>query len=1070
MKKKMWKKVASLLLSMMFVLSTVTMPTMAADLKAAPTEVKSCSTSGFYSTVFNLEFADETWMDAIQAVSVNGKAYTKQTINSFSDGELWNVGSTYNAYGTVKVLQFIEPSGATYPLTVQVTATGYQDLTLKIEKGSSYGSYTATVEQSGSGENAKTYTATAATGLKNGSIELSKTTDLKVGEVVTVTATPDNGYEVNAITATTDSKADVEVKNTDGTYTFAMPAENVTVSATFQAKQPVEPGKISADQFSIKKDSFGNDWNVTVTGADGYVAAITDVKVNGTSWTEQSYDPSSGGAYRKKADDNLLVFAATDFSPNPTTPILKSGDVITITANDYEEITLKLVVDVNGNATLQEDDGQGDPYELHVKIDGSFEAAIVGQKDYDGVSSASTGGATSNNNSAVKVYGALTNKDADPADSDWEELDNLSKISLDGSKCSVSIVPDTAKGTPADADSGMEGVYMTISSALTLNGTPKDEGQYQISVSITDKQGRTAVSNSLPFRIYTGKEKLADQLKEENFRQFTSGLYAWDIMEPWAIADFGSNVDGEEESVRVPKDLEVWYGSHTSGTYGYLGYDIEWEKVESGDIPQTLYIPAGCNLTIENMEILSSVHIIVENGGKLTLSDSTVQGIIDVEKGGTFSMNYNAFEGNFTSGASICGQLRLADGAILENAAIYSNANYLANGDLTDRHIKTPVVVANGNVTVKGQVFIRGEGDGPGIGQTGLQVKNGTLTLADGAILAVYGGEGAINENDGGTAIDLVNGNIEGNGKLIAVAGKTLFGDGGTGVTGNGTINTSEAYIQGSTTYKGETGKATDEDVKIVGAKKHVEDGTKKEAGANDPLDDLYWRKGQILPPIEKFVIDTQEPTVVEFNVTLDKDSAKYDGTNKVPTVVVKDGAYVLKEGRDYEITYTFEAKDNVNAQNEDVNAAATTEETVGQDFKDAEFIEAGTYTLTVTGIGNYEGSTGTAVFTIEAKATDGGGNGDNGDNGNKGDDGKDNGNKGDAGKDNGSIGKENGTSGNNGNAGKDADKTGSKKVISKKTNIPKTGDYSNLFLWGALLAVSCGACVGSVVIRRKRK
>lgn len=605
---------------------------------------------------------------------------------------------------------------------------------------------------------------------------------------------------------------------------------------------------------------------------------------------------------------------------------------------------------------------------------------------------------------------------------------------------------------------------MTISSALTLNGTPKDEGQYQISVSITDKQGRTAVSNSLPFRIYTGKEKLADQLKEENFRQFTSGLYAWDIMEPWAIADFGSNVDGEEESVRVPKDLEVWYGSHTSGTYGYLGYDIEWEKVESGDIPQTLYIPAGCNLTIENMEILSSVHIIVENGGKLTLSDSTVQGIIDVEKGGTFSMNYNAFEGNFTSGASICGQLRLADGAILENAAIYSNANYLANGDLTDRNIKTPVVVANGNVTVKGQVFIRGEGDGPGIGQTGLQVKNGTLTLADGAILAVYGGEGAINKNDGGTAIDLVNGNIEGNGKLIAVAGKTLFGDGGTGVTGNGTINTSEAYIQGSTTYKGETGKATDEDVKIVSAKKHVEDGTKKEAGANDPLDDLYWRKGQTIPPIGKFVIDTQEPTVVEFSVTLDKDSAKYDGTNKIPSVVVKDGTYVLKEGRDYEITYTFEAKDNVNAQNEDVNAAATTEGATGQDFKDAEFIEAGTYTLTVTGIGNYEGSTGTAVFTIEAKATNGG---DNGNNGNKGDAGKDDSNKGDAGKDNGSIGKDNG---NSGNTGKDADKNGSKKVISKKTNTPKTGDYSNLFLWGALLVVSCGACVGSVVIRRNRK
>lgn len=56
--------------------------------------------------------------------------------------------------------------------------------------------------------------------------------------------------------------------------------------------------------------------------------------------------------------------------------------------------------------------------------------------------------------------------------------------------------------------------------------------------------------------------------------------------------------------------------------------------------PQTLYIPNGCNLTFVNMKILSSVHIIVEDGGTLNLMDSTVQGIIDVQSGGTFSMNY----------------------------------------------------------------------------------------------------------------------------------------------------------------------------------------------------------------------------------------------------------------------------------------------------------------------------------------------------------------------------------------------------------------------------------------------
>ena len=113
---------------------------------------------------------------------------------------------------------------------------------------------------------------------------------------------------------------------------------------------------------------------------------------------------------------------------------------------------------------------------------------------------------------------------------------------------------------------------------------------------------------------------------------------------------------------------------------------LPWKQVVSGDIPQTLYIPEGCNLTLTNMKILSSVRIVVENGGKLTLDDSVVQGIIDVTERWYFLHELQpAYNNEFTTGASLCGQLRLADGAILENAAIYSHANYLANGNLTDR-------------------------------------------------------------------------------------------------------------------------------------------------------------------------------------------------------------------------------------------------------------------------------------------------------------------------------------------------------------------------------------------------
>lgn len=664
-----------------------------------------------------------------------------------------------------------------------------------------------------------------------------------------------------------DGYKDLSVKikqSGSDTYTATV-IENTGSGGSGSTENPdtSENGTVAVSDVTIAKDNWNSNWVVSFADADGYVSQIQTVKVNDTEWTSTSYGPYSGGSYKKNIDENTLAFAQKNYSSDSGTDVLKSGDIITITAEGYNDLTFKLVIDKDGNATVSPDTTPGDIYQLHVKIEGSFEAAIVGQKNYDGVSSASVGGASSNKNSSVTVYGALVEKGTDPTDKDWEKLNNESEIRLVGSKCSVSIVPDASKGMTGTEDSGMKGVYMTLSSDLTLNGTPKDAGSYLISIHVEDNQGRTADSNELPFRIYTGEETLADQLKTENLKKYeSSGLYAWDIMEPWAIKNFGSNVTGEENSVRVPKDLEVWFGSHTSGTYGFLGYDIPWKQVEAGEIPQTLYIPNGCNLTLVNMEILSSVRIVVENGGKLTLRDSSVHGIIDVQSGGTFSMNYDSYENKFETGASICGQLRLEDGAVLENAAIYSHTNYLANGNLTDRSNDKAVVATSGDVTVKGQVFISGDEAGStGEGQTALKVQNGTLTLEDGAVLATYGGGGNVTLfSNGGSAIKLDNGTISGNGKVIALGGSVLFGSGSSAVSGTGTITTAEAYIQGATAYNhagknAQPGKSHDASVAINSGKKYVANGTLVD-GTNDPLADLYWKSSiDATPDLSKYEI-----------------------------------------------------------------------------------------------------------------------------------------------------------------------------------------------------------------------
>ena len=767
------KRLGSLLMAAVMLLSLAVTPAMAAEEKEPPTAMTVSSKSG---SDFVLEFGykQSDWAGKITGVQVNGESWTRVNYSFYIDSNKNYYVASSDAY------VYIGEGFSGDEATCVISATGYNDLTLKLNKTK----HTAeVVENSGSNS-----------GSSGGESEKPNT--------------PENGT--------------------------------------------VDLSKVSIASGGVG----GSDWEISVA-ENSYVSKITGVSVNGTAWESTSY-VSGGGKY--KISDDKLVIAQTSFSA--TNPAIKSGDVVTITATGYNDLTFKLVINTDGSASAVENDGQGDPLELHVKLVGSFEAAIVGQKDYDGVSSASVGGASSNKNSSVTVYGALVGKGNEPTESDWEELNHQSKIQLVGSKCSVSIVPDTEKGTAADADSGMKGVYMTLSSNLTLNGTPKNAGSYLISIHVEDNQGRTADSNELPFRIYTGEETLAEQIQIKNLKQYSNGLYAWDIMEPWAIKNFGSNVTGAENSVRVPKDLEVWYGSRTSGTYGFLGHDIPWKQVEAGNIPQTLYIPDGCNLTLMNMKVLSSVRIVVEKGGKLTLRDSSVQGIIDVQSGGIFSMNYDSFHQKFETGASICGQIRLADGAILENAAIYSHTNYLANGNLKDRSNDKAVVAAKGNVTVKGQVFIRGDEAGStGKGQTALEVKNGTLTLADNAVLVTYGGGGNVTlYSNGGSAVELDNGSIAGKGKLVAIGGPVLFGSGDEAVAGTGSIDVSEVFLQGATAYEhkegAQPGKAYANSVTVKAGKQHIANGTLVDGAANDPLADLYWKTGtQATPDLSKYTI-----------------------------------------------------------------------------------------------------------------------------------------------------------------------------------------------------------------------
>ena len=157
------------------------------------------------------------------------------------------------------------------------------------------------------------------------------------------------------------------------------------------------------------------------------------------------------------------------------------------------------------------------------------------------------------------------------------------------------------------------------------------------------------------------------------------------------------------------------------------------------------------------------------------------------------------------TGASVNGQLILNGGAILENSLIYSNTNFLANGSEV-RHNTASVVLVKGNVALEGEVYIRGDeaatGKDPNTqksysGQPAMKISGGALTISDNGVLGVFGGGRNATTSVGGAALILDQGTVKGNGKLIAVGGNGSFDDGGNGVSGTGSIETSSAWLEG---------------------------------------------------------------------------------------------------------------------------------------------------------------------------------------------------------------------------------------------------------------------------------
>lgn len=412
--------------------------------------------------------------------------------------------------------------------------------------------------------------------------------------------------------------------------------------------------------------------------------------------------------------------------------------------------------------------------QIQVRLSGDLQCFVVNgtsalSGEYD-VMATSTGGGSSSATQSNKLK-----PEVKEGSGEWEDWNTFATRNSDAN-ISFSISPE---------GSGME-VSAVAYDTVYVQGTPKTPGTYYITATVSSG-ARTQQSSPVEMRIYSD-----DQTLQQRLDALAKGTSSWD-MEPYEISETGNAV--------VPVELHDIYGSHESGAYGIIG------KGENGNFgTETLTIPAGADVTIHNMKIYSSVKIVVEKGGKLTLDDSVAYGAVEVN-GGTLSAR---------NSSSFVNQITLNDGSTLENAEIRSHAHYLTDGNYKVEAPKAPVQT-NGTVTVKGVCSIEGEGIVANKdAQSGLIVNAGKLVIEQGATLKATGGSVDTNGGNGGAGIILDGGSIVGAGYLEAAGGSVGMGggDGGAGIAGKGVVSVSKLKATGGNTVgendaaMGDPGKA----------------------------------------------------------------------------------------------------------------------------------------------------------------------------------------------------------------------------------------------------------------------
>ena len=202
----------------------------------------------------------------------------------------------------------------------------------------------------------KPYNITVDDGIEHGSVTVPATAYF--GDQVTVTATPNVGYEVASLKATwyeygtSETSVDL-IPAGNGSYTFEMPAYNVTIEATFTKKpynitvaEGIEHGSVEVPATATA--CMGDQVTLTVAPAAGYEVAtlqatwivggtqnaITPTPIGGGLYTFEmpAHDVTIEATFTKKLY-NITVVEGLDHGSISAPPTAYFGDEINVTVN-----------------------------------------------------------------------------------------------------------------------------------------------------------------------------------------------------------------------------------------------------------------------------------------------------------------------------------------------------------------------------------------------------------------------------------------------------------------------------------------------------------------------------------------------------------------------------------------------------------------------------------------------------------------------------------------------------------------------------------------------------------------